>query len=122
MLKVTCPQTAFFSFLVIVLGWLSMPSKVFCQKSMMDSLKYLLTTSKEDSGRVDILTDLSAEYIDSFKLTEAKQYANKALLLSRKIGFEIGESVALLNLGNAFLDEENSDEALKCYEQALSIR
>lgn len=109
---------SFFQFLLSA----NIPVDLNAQTGIVDSLKKLLVISEEDSNKVDILNNLCAELIDSSQLTEAKRFADDALSLAQKVNDKVGESVALVNLGNAFADEGNSDEALRYYQQALNIR
>lgn len=73
---------------------------VLSQNKTADSLVSLLQNTKIDIDRVVLLNKIADEY----KTTDAQKmanYANQALILSRKIGFTIAEGNALLNLGNS---------------------
>ncbi len=70
------------------------------QNTTVDSLKRVLKVVKIDTAKVSIYNNLANEYKESYP-DSTFFYANKAILLSRKINFNFGLSNAYINLGNS---------------------
>jgi tetratricopeptide (TPR) repeat protein len=90
------------------------------QQKTLDSLKTALSRSRNDIDRAQLLNSVSAEY----RQTDAKQmiqYAEKALVLSKKIKYTLAEGDAQLNLGNANIILGNYPEALRHFSDAQAV-
>ncbi|HEX6892893.1 MAG TPA: ATP-binding protein [Chryseolinea sp.] len=74
-------------------------NKYLVDSAAIAQLQRKLHNSKEDSSRVDILTDLVRQY--SNNLDSGLYYSFMALNLSRKINYHKGELLALLGLENS---------------------
>lgn len=93
---------------------------VSAQNKVIDSLTIQLKNAKSDIVKAKTLNNIANEY----KTTNPKlmlDYANKALLLSRKIGFKIEEGHAHQNIGNAHMMISNYALALDNFSKAQTI-
>ena len=94
----------------------------FCkaQTNTIDSLKKLLQTEKQDTGRVMQLYQLSKSYL-YLKPDTALLLAQQSLSLSNKIGFAKGEAISMNLIGNMFTSTGNYLKALQLKIKALKI-
>ena len=82
-----------------------------------DSLRILLLTEKKDTAKAKLLVKLAYNFLDS-KPDSALYFAEKALELSRKAGFDNGEINSLGIISNAFARTGNYSLALeKAFEE-----
>ncbi|WP_432673052.1 tetratricopeptide repeat-containing sensor histidine kinase [Flavobacterium sp. SM2513] len=95
-------------------------ANVFAQESAVDSLQQVLKNSKDDIETAKVLNELASAYQD-FNPVLLKEYAQKALVASRKIDFALAEGTALLNLGNAGIISGNYAEALAYFQNAQIV-
>lgn len=95
-------------------------AKTHAQSGSIDSLRQLLTTSKEDSNRVKSLYRLGSLYSDS-KPDSTLILATDGLLLSRRIRFLPGEASCLNILGDAADNIGDYPKALGYYLQSMKI-
>ena len=85
-----------------------------------DSLLFLLKNAKS-SDKAVIYNDLSALYLsDSVLLSFA--YAERALDYAQKNNDLVQESRAYYNLGDAYLEDNNHEQALAYYNKCIHIR
>lgn len=103
--------------IVIVLFFFA---NVFSQEKVVDSLQNVLKNSKDDIQTATVLNQLASAYQD-FNPKLLKEYAQKALVLSRKINFASAEGTALLSLGNAGIISGNYAEALVNFQNAQIV-
>jgi two-component system NtrC family sensor kinase len=90
------------------------------QQTIIDSLKKELSISKIDTSNVLLMVEL----VDQYKFSNADSalfYAQKALMLSRKIKFHEGEFRSLLMMGYALSLASNHSRALELELKALRI-
>ncbi|TMI65899.1 MAG: two-component sensor histidine kinase [Bacteroidetes bacterium] len=90
------------------------------QKAIIDSLKQELSISKIDTSNVLSMVELVDQYKFS-NVDSALLYAQKALMLSRKIQFHEGEFRSLLMMGYALSLASNHARALELELKALRI-
>src|SRR5207249_10195811 len=83
-------------------------SIAFTQNNTIDSLQKVLRTQKEDSNKVNTLNELSNTLLIDNNYKNAMQFANEALLLSRKINFNKGEGIAYNNIGHIYHEQGNN--------------
>lgn len=95
-------------------------ANVFSQEKVVDSLQNVLKNSKDDIQTATVLNQLASAYQD-FNPKLLKEYAQKALVLSRKINFASAEGTALLSLGNAGIISGNYAEALVNFQNAQIV-
>lgn len=78
-------------------------------QSSIDSLEIKLASSKADTNRILLLSELSLKYLQSdYKV--AMKYANEGLELSRKLHFKKGEADCLRRSGIVFFQQGNYPE------------
>ena len=95
-------------------------ANVFSQEKLFDSLQIELKNSKDDIQTATVLNQLASAYQD-FNPKLLKEYAQNALVVSRKIDFALAEGTALLNLGNAGIISGNYTEALTNFQNAQIV-
>ncbi len=98
-----------------------LPTGLWSQKSVLDSLQSALQASSPDSEKVYILNELSYACRGN-QPTQAKLYAKQALALAEKIGYARGVAGALNRLGNVNEIQGDYAEAASFYQQSLRIR
>src|SRR4030095_3262272 len=103
-----------FSFSLIVIS--SMSQHLY----NVDSLKELLSRSKEDTNKVKLYAALSLEYQWSYP-DSALSYSLPGLQLARKLHFEEGEIDVLLTMGQALAMKGNYSKGLEKELIALEI-
>ena len=87
---------------------------------VIDSLKYQLTITKQDTSRVQIMNYLCGKYREN-NSDSALYYGQSALFLSRKIKYPYGESRASVGLGFTYEIIGNLPKALDLYLKGLKI-
>jgi len=87
---------------------------------LIDSLKEVLSRSKEDTNKVNLYADLSFKYQWSYP-DSALSYSLPGLQLARKLHFEKGEIDVLLTMGEALAMKGNYSKALEIKLEALQI-
>jgi len=91
------------------------------QNNVIDSLKGVLQTQKEDTAKVNTMNQLSLALINNGYNNEALEEINKAIQLSRKINFGKGEGVAYDNKSSVFFNKGDYPAALNNLEIAIKI-
>ena len=107
MKKINC------SFLILFV-YLYLPA----QQNVNDSLRQLLTVTREDTAKINLLNRLAGSFVES-KPDSVLFYANTALELSRKINFDKGEIATLLNTAAGYTLSGNYSKALESGLEAL---
>lgn len=95
-------------------------SAVYCQPAI-DSLEQLLAGS-EGTRKVDLLNELSYEYLYEVTGDRCVEYASQAMALADEIGYEKGKGDALNRLGSHYHNISAYDKALDYFLQSLAIR
>lgn len=90
------------------------------QNKTADSLASLIQKSKNDIDKTVLLNALATEYMSN-NPQMMKEYAQKALDLSKKIKHRIEEGNAYLNLGNANIILGNYPVALENFSNAQNV-
>lgn len=90
------------------------------QQNVSDSVRRLITATKDDTTRILLINRLSQVYYASNPDT-AIRLAQHALWLSSKINFLNGEARSLYSEGNVFMVTGAYPKALTCYLSALKI-
>lgn len=93
---------------------------LFCQTTV-DSLNILLKKAKE-AEKPAIYNQLAACFLAPATLTEAEDYAKKALNISKSFKNKAEEAAAYKNLGAVAYYKQEFDKAMKYYELSLSIK
>src|SRR5690554_543545 len=89
---------------------------------LIDSLKTELTIVKSDTAKVNILNELSEHA--GWRINEndtSLEYARQALDLATKANFKNGMAMSLENMGIAYSQRYDYQEALKKYSTALEL-
>ncbi len=86
----------------------------------VDSLENLLKTAKEDTTKVNILCQLSHEYLNK-NPGKALEYGKQGLTLGKKLKFNQGIAHCLNTIGNVHRIKGDYQKALNFYLQALKI-
>ena len=85
----------------------------------VDSLLNELKTAK-GNAKVDVLNTLSFKYLD-FSLDSSLLFASKAYTLAQQRNYTVGKAVALKQIGNYAMYQNNYTEALHYYDSALML-
>lgn len=97
------------------------PVLSFSQNSFLDSLVQASHTSKVDTNKVILLTDIAWELkFDDYD--KAKSYLDEALALAQKLHFKKGQGIAYNFKGVVEDIHGNSKEAIEFFSKALEIR
>lgn len=92
----------------------------FAQGTKTDSLIIVLSTTKQDTTKLQILLELSFR-LRGLEPHKALEYANNALRLSQKLSQKKQEARAHNNIGLAYFYFSMHDSAIAHYEQSLKI-
>ncbi|MDE3251200.1 MAG: tetratricopeptide repeat protein [Bacteroidota bacterium] len=97
---------------------------VFChlsaQNSNADSLKGVLSQSKEDTAKVNILISLSKAYVNSSPEV-ALSYGKQAKKLADSLHFTVGAAYALKYIGIYYYNQAKGVETLDNWLQSLNL-
>ncbi len=97
-------------------------SKPSFYSHVIDSLNKLLKKEKEDTSRVNILSDLSTQFLNLGEYETAKDYILQAELLSKKINYKKGIAISQNKLGTVYLYKNDYKQAMDYYFAALKKR
>ena len=89
-------------------------------QNTIDSLKYLLKTTKNDTIQIDVLLQISETYINT-KLDSSIYYCDLALDNSEKSQNELKKPFCLMQFGSIYFSKGLFDKSLKNYLEALNI-
>jgi len=90
-------------------------------QSKIDSLLTLLSKSKEDTNKVNIINNIADEYETMGEFVKEFQYGNEGLAISKKLKYKKGEAKCYINIGNLYWYQSNFNKALENYLAALKI-
>lgn len=105
---------------VLVLLLFCCSAFTLAQENAADSLVAVLSKSKNDIERADLLNAISDGYKSSDP-AKMSDYAGRALDLSRKIKYKTAEGYAWLNLGNSQIILGNYAKALEHFSAAQAV-
>lgn len=105
-----------FLFLILLL-----PEMLLAQ-SPIDSLSRLAQNAKEDTSRVNILNDLSIEYVMASDYGNGLKHAEHAVEIAIKSRFEKGLSDSYNIIGNIYVEKGDLDKALVYHFKCLGIK
>ncbi len=91
------------------------------QQTKVDMLQQQLLTSKQDTSRANLLSDLAQELCFRGDYEAAQQQAVASLTLSRALQFQAGMARALNHCGTILRSQGNYREALQKHTEALKI-
>ena len=104
----------------VLISIIVVSSNIHAQQSKIDSLHQVLRSNSHDTTRVNALNELASEILSS-NPDSAISTTDKALDLSRRIGFKKGEGTALYNIGKRHKREGDYGQALETYQKSLQI-
>ncbi|MEO8110437.1 MAG: tetratricopeptide repeat protein [Ginsengibacter sp.] len=90
------------------------------QTKEIDSLKLLVSASKDDTSKVDQLLELSKAYASSFP-ESAMSSSNEALHLAKKLRYETGTAYALKSIGMAYYNQAKYVETIENWNQSYIL-
>lgn len=96
-------------------------TRVVAQSRVIDSLKTVLLTLPEDTGRVKVYLNLCNQLKDQHELELWSLYIDSAQVLSNKLDYKLGQARAITNLGTIELFRGNFSKALISYQKAMSM-
>lgn len=92
----------------------------YAQNNSIDSLKKILKTGKEDTGRVNLLNAISYSYKNK-QPDSGLYYGQQALVLSEKLKWKSGIAKSYNCIGTNYYALGEADKALEFLQKALSI-
>ena len=93
----------------------------FSQTKEIDSLKIALLHAKDDTSKINIWNELSAQFRYDNDFENTIKYADSALNKAKHIGFFKGEFTAYRRLGNANWVRSDAQQTYKNYSAALAL-
>jgi two-component system, NarL family, sensor histidine kinase UhpB len=93
----------------------------YAQNRAIDSLLKHLSALKEDTNKVNLLNHLGREYLLISEFPASRRYSSEAQSISKKINYNKGKAIALLNYGKTHYLQGNYPAALQKYDTVLSI-
>lgn len=104
----------------LIINLITCADVCFAQNVKSDSLENIVKITDQDTTKVNALNALFLQY-EFTDYEKAKNYLNKALELSEKIGYKKGLSVTYTYFGYFAEDEGDYPNAMKNYFAALKI-
>ncbi|MEO6637566.1 MAG: tetratricopeptide repeat protein [Ginsengibacter sp.] len=95
-------------------------SSCFAQTDEIDSLKSLLSASKEDTAKVNKLLELTKAYTSSFP-ESAISYGNQALHLARRLKYHQGRAYALKSIGMVYYNQNRNAETIDYWNRSYHL-
>jgi tetratricopeptide (TPR) repeat protein len=105
---------------IFLVGLLLVPAPGYSQRRVIDSLKQLLNSAKQDSSRSLLLEQLSNQY-NTLNVDTAVLLAEQGLELARKIKFVTGEERCLSSVAYAIAAAGNDAKGLQLSIEALRL-
>ena len=92
------------------------------QKLNEDSLKQLISTTKDDTTRIDAMMTYG-NYLFRHKMQDSAGFAmiTKAKQLAHEKNYWFGISTGLLYTGNFYKDESNWEKCIEAYDSIIKI-
>ena len=101
-----------------MLGYVDVSAR---QNNTLDSLTQLLETTAADTHKVELLHKLASSHNKYGDLVRSKQYAEEALELSKKMGFQRGIGGSLNIMGVFYIRKEAYKKAGDLLNEALEV-
>ena len=105
---------------IVYVYFISACTVCFAQDNEADSLKTLLSTAKDDTGKVNKLLQLGKNYLSSAP-DEAIRYNMKARDLAQKLKFKSGKAYALKNIGMVYYNQTKYVETIEYWNQSYQL-
>lgn len=97
-----------------------LPAFCIAQQNIIDSLKKIITSAKDDTVKVNSINALSKAYF-STNPSESVRYANEAKKLSEKLKYRKGLAFSLKNIGIGYYQQGKYANAISNWEQAKAV-
>lgn len=104
---------------IVVVFWL-IPSSIFCQLKLVDSLENILKNTVDQRSRVDLLNQLSLLYL-TYQPKRALAYSEESLSLAKSNQYTPGIIVALNRIGESEFRLSNYAKAVDYVTQSLKL-
>ncbi|MCF0065179.1 tetratricopeptide repeat protein [Dyadobacter chenwenxiniae] len=95
-------------------------TSLFAQTSKIDSLVNVLSQTKADTAKVNLMVDIATEYWAS-EPDKTLSYTQKALDLAKKIGYLRGEAKSYQGFGIYYWQKNDYTKSLASYEQSKKM-
>ena len=95
-------------------------SQGYGQSTVIDSLKTILKTQKEDTGKVNNLIALCTAYNGIDSIQQVVDYGSRALALANKINYPKGIALSCLTLARVYMKQGDYSKSLTYYKNSLS--
>jgi hypothetical protein len=119
--KLLCSQTNIMKKLLLTILSLQFFSLIQAQNyKVIDSLKQIFTTAKEDTNKVKACYELSHAYQYSYP-DSALYYALQCLPLAQKLNFKTGEMWILWSMGEALSMKGDFSKGLEMQFKTLEL-
>ncbi|CAN5550347.1 hypothetical protein BH23BAC1_BH23BAC1_11980 [soil metagenome] len=105
---------------ITYLGLLCAFTSAKSQNSQIDSLLKLSKTDKEDTAKVTIYLNISEELLSNDP-QRARFYAERALILSKKINYVNGIGRSFNHLAICYTQEDNLDKAIQLHIESIKV-
>jgi len=109
------------TFLLLLFSFLLFSKVSFSQHENIDSLKLFISTSADDTNKVNALNWLAKNYISQSRFDTAITCGSAALELAKKLNFKQGYAPAYVNMGIAYQNFGNFPKALENYLAGLKV-
>ena len=86
----------------------------------LGSLKLSLIKAQDDTAKVPLLVELSANYT-IYQADSSIRYAQRAISLARQLSYKKGEAAAMQSYGTALWASGNYDKAIEIALKALNL-
>ncbi len=105
---------------VIIISFQMLPFLAQTQEIEIDSLKQIISSSKQDTTTVNLLNDISIQYLATDELEKVREYGVKSMALADKLNYSKGKAYALKNMGLADYYEGNYEEVFDFWTRSLN--
>jgi len=112
-----CSLTRILTYLIPLL----LPVLFKAQNNSLDSLRLVLAKTSTDTVRVNVLNNLSLQFI-TVDLDSSAAYADKALRLATTLGFKKGLEKAYAMTGNVNYYQGNYAKAIESFKYTLALK
>ena len=90
------------------------------QQNMLDSLKRVITVSKEDTNKVKTINALSKAYFSTDPAASVR-YGEEAKKLSEKLQYKKGLALSLKNIGIGYYQQGKYTNAISNWDKAMAL-
>ena len=88
-------------------------------QNRLDSLQHLLSITKQDTAKINILNNLAQQYVDRGEYDKANAATQEALEKSNSTGYKKFRGDSYNKMGLVYLSQEEYASARKCFFKAM---